>query len=525
MPARSVIRHGIEMSQTLFPFREGAGGGSVADTTIRIRTDAPIGTISPRLYGHFAEHLGRCCYDGLWVGTSDSAVSHDAGFRTDVLDALRALPVPLLRWPGGCYADHYHWRDGIGPPEARPRRLGMSCGLTVEDDNTLGTHEFLRLCALIGAEPYLAGNVGTGTPQELCDWLEYCNSPLDTTLTRERAANGAGEPFGVRLWGVGNENWGCGGNYDAATYAREYRRYATMLRHVDPSAELVACGLEDEWNSTFFETLGNRLDLVDHLSIHDYWSAGGPERGFTGDDYYTLLAQADATEAFVQRTAAIIARATGGQRRIGIALDEWGVWHPEARRNGWGAIPGRRPITYEQAGTLRDALAAAIALEGFHRQCTVLSMANLAQIVNVLHAPVMTEPGGGRMWVTPTYHVLHLHAPHIGATALRVVVDGGATIPGGAAAVSGTASTDGTGIAITLINRHLTEGATIALSGIGNAAFAEGHLLTAANPREQNSPDDPDHVAPVPFPVSGNSSDGWRVELPPHALATVRYTA
>ena len=158
------------------PSRFGRGqGGRLLTTTMHIHTDAPIGTISPRLYGHFAEHLGRCCYDGLWVGT-DARIPQTEGFRTDVLDALRALPVPMLRWPGGCYADHYHWRDGIGPPEERPRRLGMSCGLTVEDDNSLGTHEFLRLCALLGAEPYLAGNVGTGTPQELCDWLEYCNS-------------------------------------------------------------------------------------------------------------------------------------------------------------------------------------------------------------------------------------------------------------------------------------------------------------------------------------------------------------
>jgi len=495
----------------------------LTDTTIHIHTDAPIGTISPRLYGHFAEHLGRCCYDGLWVGTDATGIPHDAGFRADVLDALRALPVPLLRWPGGCYADHYHWRDGIGPPERRPRRLGMSCGLTVEDDNSLGTHEFLRLCALIGAEPYLAGNVGTGTPQELCDWQEYCNSPLDTTLTRERAANGSPAPFGVRLWGVGNENWGCGGNYDAATYAREYRRYATMLRHVDPVAELVACGLEDEWNIALLETLGNRLDLVDHLSIHDYWSAGGPEVAFNEEQYYTLLAQADATEAFVQRTAEIIARTTGGQRRIGIALDEWGVWHPEARRNGWGDIPGRRPITYEQAGTLRDALAAAIALEGFHRQCTVLSMANLAQIVNVLHAPLMTGSGGGRMWVTPTYHVLRLHAPHIGATALRVDASGGVIVPGGTPAVSGTASTNGDGMAVTIINRHFTEAAAITLRGTAGAAIAQGQLLTAADPREQNSPSDPHRVAPIPLDVSGNTRDGWYVALPPHSLATVQF--
>ena len=172
------------------------------DTVLTVRRDAPIGTISPRLYGHFAEHLGRCCYDGLWNGSS---------FRHEVVAALRNLPVPLLRWPGGCYADHYHWRDGVGPTEQRPRRLGMSCGLQVEDDNSLGTHDFLELCRRVGAAAYLAGNVGSGTPQELADWLEYCNSESDTQLTRERRSNGRARPFGVRLWGVGNENWGTAG--------------------------------------------------------------------------------------------------------------------------------------------------------------------------------------------------------------------------------------------------------------------------------------------------------------------------
>src|SRR5690606_998972 len=216
------------------------------ETTLKLDTTSPIGTISPRLYGQFAEHLGRCCYNGLWVG-QNANVPHDNGIRLDVLKALQQMPVPLLRWPGGCYADHYHWRDGIGPADQRPRRLGMSCGLTVADDNSFGTHEFLRLCELLGAEPYLAGNVGTGTPQELCDWLEYCNATLDTSLTRERRANGAAEPFNVRLWGIGNENWGCGGNFDVVTYAHEYRRYATMMRHVDPTAEFVICGHDEEW--------------------------------------------------------------------------------------------------------------------------------------------------------------------------------------------------------------------------------------------------------------------------------------
>ncbi|MFO7170108.1 MAG: alpha-L-arabinofuranosidase C-terminal domain-containing protein, partial [Chloroflexota bacterium] len=361
------------------------------DVTMIVRGDAPIGTIAPRLYGHFAEHLGRCCYDGLWVGTERRDIPQRNGFRLDVLEALRALPVPLLRWPGGCYADHYHWRDGIGPADERPRRLGMSCGLQVLDDNSLGTHEFLWFCAQLGAEPYLAGNVGSGTPQELCDWVEYCNSAVPTTLARMRAANGHPEPFGVRLWGVGNENWGCGGNYDAPTYAREYVRYATMLRHVDPSAELVICGHTDEWNAELLATVGRHINLIDHLSIHHYWTHGGPETEFSEQEYYALLAEAASTEAFVERTAAIIADATGGQHRIGIALDEWGVWHPEARLWGPGDVPRREPLTYEQAGTLRDALAAAVALEGFHRQCQQLTLANLAQVVNVLHAPVMTD--------------------------------------------------------------------------------------------------------------------------------------
>ncbi|CAA9530903.1 MAG: GH51 [uncultured Thermomicrobiales bacterium] len=488
--------------------------------TLIVRPDAPIGTISPRLYGHFAEHLGRCCYDGVWVGP-DSPIPNTDGFRDDVLDALRAMPTPLLRWPGGCYADHYHWRDGIGPPADRPRRLGMSCGLQVPDDNGLGTHEFLRLCALLGAEPYLAGNVGSGTPQELCDWLEYCNAAVDTTLARERAANGSAAAFGVRLWGVGNENWGCGGNYDAATYAREYRRYATMLRHVDPRAELVVCGHEDAWNAELLDTLGARLDLVDHLSIHDYWNLGGPETGFGEDQYHALLAEARATEAFVVRTAALIADATGGKRQIGIALDEWGVWHPEARPWGPDDVVCRDPVTYEQANTLRDALAAALAFEGFHRQCGVLSMANIAQVVNVLQAPVMTD--GDQIWLTPTYHAFRLHAPHHGATALPVEPDGGATLPDGTPAVTGTASRSADGFAVSLVNQARHDGAEVAIVCDGAPSGVSARVLAANDPAAQNSIERPDAVIPAPLAVASDGPGRWRVEVPPHSLATVEF--
>ncbi|HEY3229559.1 MAG TPA: alpha-L-arabinofuranosidase C-terminal domain-containing protein, partial [Roseiflexaceae bacterium] len=486
------------------------------DTTLTIHADTPIGTISSRLYGHFAEHLGRCCYDGLWVGADSIGIPQQHGFRTDVLEALRALPVPMLRWPGGCYADHYHWRDGIGPKAERPVRLGMSCGLQVEDDNSLGTDEFLRFCAAIGAEPYLAGNVGSGTPQELCDWLEYCNTAVATTLGRLRAANGAPQPYGVKLWGVGNENWGCGGNYEAATYAHEYVRYATMLRHVDPTAELVACGFDDDWNAELLRTVAKHPGLVDHLSIHQYWIHGGPETEFSMADYYALLIEADETEQFVQRTAAIIQDTTGGKQRIGIALDEWGVWHPEARDWGPGDVSRRKPTTYEQASTLRDALAAAIALEGFHRQCHVLTLANLAQVVNVLQAPVMTD--GARMCLTPTYHALRLHAPHLGATALPVDVAHGSSLPDGTSAVTATASRTGDGVAITLINRHFDQPASVRLVCAGAPERANGQVLAADSPRDGNSADAPDRVAPAALAVPRDGSDAWRVELPPHAL-------
>ncbi|MBX3066199.1 MAG: alpha-N-arabinofuranosidase [Anaerolineae bacterium] len=498
------------------------------ETTLTLRADAPIGTISPRLYGHFAEHLGRCCYDGLWVGLEQKDIPHYEGFRADVVEALKLLPVPLLRWPGGCYADHYHWRDGIGAPAQRPIRLGMSCGLQVEDSNALGTHEFLALCRMLGAEPYLAGNVGSGTVQEMCDWLEYCNSTVASSLARERAANGSPAAFGVKLWGVGNENWGCGGHFDAYSYAIEYRRYATMLQHVDPTAELVACGHDDDWNKAFIQANQRHLWLMNHFSIHRYWINGGPETGFSEQQYYELLTEAHETEDFVVRTAGYLHEAQAGsneqrnKRKIGIALDEWGVWHPEAREWGPDGELHRDPNTYEQANTLRDALAAAVALEGFHRQCDVLTLANLAQIVNVLQSVLMTD--GGQMWLTPTYYALQLHLPHLGATAIPVEVTHGTAQPHSGSqqisAVTATASLKDKATALTLINRHYDQAASVTLNAPASSVKI-AQLLAADDPRAQNSAAQPDRVKPVALPVHADGTGRWRIELPAHSMATV----
>jgi alpha-N-arabinofuranosidase len=492
--------------------------------------DQPIGIISPRLYGHFAEHLGRCCYGGLWLGP-DAGAAQTEGFRSDVLAALRELGVTMIRWPGGCYADHYHWRNGIGAPAMRPTTLGMSCGEQVPDDNSLGTHEFLRLCEILGAEPYLAGNLGTGSVQELCDWIEYVNASVTTTLTRERAANGRQTPWDVRLWGIGNESWGCGGRFDPVAYAHEYRRHAAMVRHVDPGAELVAVGMEDDglpemgmdpaWNAKFLEALGPDIDLVDHLSVHRYWVHGGPEETFDESDYYALLDEADGTERLIERTSRLLAGAAKPGHPISVALDEWGVWHPEARDWGPGDVARRQPATFEQANTLRDALAAGAAFEGFHRQCRVLSMANVAQIVNVLQSVLVTE---GPVCVrTPTYHAFALHKPHIGSEALRVEVEPSGHESAGQPAMSATASTRDDGVAVTLINRDYRRPvvANISVAGIVSSSW----VLSADSPHAANSPTDPERVAPRILAVESQGSRSHRTTLPPHSLATVQFAA
>jgi alpha-N-arabinofuranosidase len=400
----------------------------------------------------------------------------------------------------------------------------MSCGLQVEDDNSLGTHEFIELCRLLGAEPYLAGNVGSGTVQELCDWLEYCNSTVSTKLVRERAANGSPQPFNVKLWGVGNENWGCGGSFEAEAYAVEYRRYATMLRHVDPTAELVICGHDDEWNQRVIQANRRHMGLIDHYSIHRYWIHGGAELDFTEQEYYGLLAEAEDTENFVTRTAGYLRDALGDStHRVGIALDEWGVWHPEAREWGpQGAELHRSPTTYEQAGTQRDAIAVAVALEGFHHQCHVLTLANLAQIVNVLHAPVMTD--GAAMWLTPTYYALQLHKPHLGATALPVDVTHGAALPGGESnSVSATASVSGNTTTVTVTNRHYSEAATVTLAVPQTTASGFASVLASDSPRAVNSASQPDAVKLAPLSVVSLGAGNWQVSLPPHSMATIQF--
>lgn len=394
----------------------------MASVRLTLHAGTPGPVIDPHIFGHFAEHLGRCIYDGLWVGEK-SPVPNTRGWRNDLVAALKQIRVPNLRWPGGCFADDYHWREGIGPREKRPRRINAHWGGVIES-NAVGTHEFLDLCEQIGCEPYLAGNVGSGSPRELREWVEYCNAAAGT-LADERAANGRAAPWKVRLWGVGNETWGCGGNMTAEYYAGEYRRFATYVRDF-PNAPVyrVASGARNDdyhWTEVMMrEAFKGPLGgpMLQGLSVHYYtipgpeaWPPRHPATGFDLTGWKDVMALGWKMEELVRGHRAVMDR-YDPTAKTALVVDEWGSWYaPE---------PGTNPGFLYQQQTVRDAVLAALNLNIFINHCERVRIANLAQTVNVLQAVALTEEGGGRLVLTPTWHVFALYAAHQGAKRLRV---------------------------------------------------------------------------------------------------------
>ena len=394
---------------------------------IWIDVEEVIGEINKNIYGHFLEHVGRCVYDGTWVGEK-SAIPNDGGIRRDAIETLRRLRAPVVRWPGGCFADTYHWRDGVGPRAQRPKRWNL--WWESYEPNAFGTDEFIQYCRAVGADPYLSINVGTGSVPEALDWLEYCNSDKDTDNARLRAAHGHAKPHGVRYWGVGNENWGCGGVYDPKDYAREYLRYAMYLkRWFWPSKGLSAVPIEliavghtgPDWNQIFLEQVRNSLPLLDHLSIHRYFrlqdgqslnmpGGGLPEWSatqFSDDQYYLLVGRIRQLEQDIQEALNLIDYYVAGRKKIGLIVDEWGTWHPEATFESG----------FYQQNTLRDAIMAASVFNLFNSRCRNIVMANIAQAFNILQAVGLTRDS--QMILTPTFHVHEMYLPHQGAKLVR----------------------------------------------------------------------------------------------------------
>ena len=368
--------------------------------------DQPV--IPAEIYGQFSEHLGKCIYEGIWVG-KDSSIPNVDGYRTDVLDAFRALKVPVLRWPGGCFGDEYHWMDGIGPQENRKKLVNNNWGSTVED-NSFGTHEFLNLCEMLGTEPYISGNVGSGTVEEMAKWVEYMTAEAGS-MAELRAQNGREKPWKVKYLGVGNETWGCGGDMTADYYPDVYKRYALYARNYNGNQVFkVACGASDydyNWTKVMMQKAAGKMD---GLSLHYYTCKGwtgskGSATQFTSEEYYNVLAKTVEIEQVLKNHFAIM-DAYDPEKKVALLLDEWGTW--------FDVEPGTNPGWLFQQNTMRDAMVAALNLNIFQKYTDRLKMANIAQIINVLQAMILTD--GEKMVLTPTYHVFRMYNVHQNAT-------------------------------------------------------------------------------------------------------------
>ena len=471
------------------------------------------GAIRPELHGHFAEHLGSCIYGGLWVGRN-SKIPNVNGHRKQAIDYLKGL-VPVLRWPGGCFADDYHWRDGIGPAAKRPKGVNITWGMYTED-NSFGTHEFIDLCRLLGAEPYLAGNVGSGTPDELRNWMEYCNYPKGSSLSDERAANGSPEAFNVKYWGVGNENWGCGGNMNGDEYATIYRRFATYLRPFGGTPPfLIACGPNGNdkvWTEKFWRNMkGGRPS---GFAMH-FYSNGRRNTAthFTVDNMREQLASFPNIEtAIIEQRALLDTMAPPNARLgpVGLLLDEWGVWDQmdPAEEKKYGRL-------FQQI-TMRSAVAAALGLNVIHRQAGKLVMTNIAQMVNVLHALLLTDED--KCVRTTTYYVYEFTKPHLGQTSVETETG---VAPGGME-LSVSASRKEKDLTITLVNPKpdASLNVTCSLAG-GSATGATGRILQDNDLNAANTFTDPNRVVPKTLKVAAQGGT-VTAEMPPLSVATIQ---
>jgi alpha-N-arabinofuranosidase len=477
--------------------------------------------ISRHIYGHFSEHLGRCVYGGLWVGNDPEAaavISNARGIRNDVVAALRYIKIPNLRWPGGCFADEYHWKDGIGPRQDRPKMINTHWGGVVED-NSFGTHEFLDLCGQLGCEPYICGNVGSGTVQELSQWVEYCNFGGMSPMADLRNKNGRADPWKVRYWGIGNENWGCGGNMTPEFYADNYRRYATYVRNYDGTRLYkIACGsngTDFNWTRTLMEKAAGYMD---GLSFHYYtvpgdWGKKGSATEFSEAEWYITMRKAVFMDELLHKHGAIMDE-FDPKRRVGLVVDEWGTW--------FDVEPGTNPGFLYQQNSLRDALVTGLHFNIFNNYAERVHMANIAQTINVLQSVILTE--GTKMILTPTYHVFDLYKAHQDGVKLPVYVE--SEMSGGLPSVSASASEDGEGrihVSLTNVDLKKEQEVKLELRGLvlSPSIEAKGRVVTSENMADHNTFDKPDVVAARDFSGLSISGGSLAVTLPPMSVATV----
>lgn len=509
-----------------------AAQGAAPDVSIAVSVDASRtgATIDRNLFGQFAEHLGKGIYEGVWVGP-DSPIPNTRGIRNDVVAALRDLKVPNVRWPGGCFADEYHWRKGIGPREARPATLNPNWGGVVEP-NSFGTHEFLDFVGQIGSEAYLSVNVGSGTPAEAADWLEYLTAAQPTALANERAANGHPAPYGIAILGIGNESWDCGGNMSAEYYLSQLRVYSRFVRNFNPAQQTekrmlkvaVGPGGQEprfaEWTETIMKSWKGRQwswDHLDALSLHNYTVVRFPPAyksvGFDEQAYAEILQATLGMDALISEHAAIMDKYDPGQE-VALAVDEWGSWY--------APLPGTNPGFLAQQNSVRDALIAALNLNIFARHADRVRMANIAQMINVLQAMILTD--GPKMIRTPTYHVFKMYVPFQQARFVPVAFDPGRYVHDGVTLprLDVLAAKDAAGtlwLALTNVDPHRPAEVATALSGITPRSF-DGETLTSPAIDSVNTFDAPDTVTPKPARAK---LEGQRlsVTLPPKSVTVI----
>jgi alpha-N-arabinofuranosidase len=474
-------------------------------------------TISRHIYGQFAEHLGRLIYDGIWTRRDSTQPWR---MREDVVQALKRIQVPNIRWPGGCFTDTYHWRDGVGPREQRPSIVNTNWG-GVTEDNGVGTHEFMALVKELGADPYVVGNIGSGTVQEMHDWWEYLNHPGNSPMANLRRKNGQDAPFNVRLWGMGNEAWGCGGNMRPEYYADELKRYATYLPPFgDVSPFRIAVGPSDDdynWMEVVMRDAGRMIDGIDlhHYTLAGTWAKKGSATQFTEAEWMRSMHNAVAVEEMIRRHSAIMDK-YDPKKRVALIVGEWGTWHdPE---------PGSNPGFLVQQNTMRDALVAAASLDIFNRHADRVRGANIAQMVNVLQAMILTQ--GSKMLLTPTYHVFEMYTVHHDAVLLPIAVSGAEwyrlgtdSVP----AVSASASRDKGGVVhVTMSNLDPKDARTVALDVRGaRVSGVTGRILTAPAMNGYNTFEQPDAVKPAPFTGARLSGGQLTVTLPAHSVVVL----
>lgn len=470
------------------------------------------------IYGHFAEHLGRCIYGGIWVG-EDSPIPNTRGIRADIVQALRAAQIPVLRWPGGCFADEYHWMDGIGPKAQRPTMINTHWG-GVTENNHFGTHEFLDLCEQLGCEPYICGNVGSGSVREMQQWVEYITFDGVSPMADLRRANGRQEPWRVRYWGVGNENWGCGGRMRPEYYADLYRRYQTYLRNLGGNILFkIACGASSRdyhWTEVLMREAAS---MMDGLSLHYYTRLGrAPERGsaieFGEAEWFGILRRAREIDEIITRHATIM-DAYDPAKRVSLIVDEWGTWYE--------VEPGTNPHFLYQQNSLRDALVAGLTLNIFHQHCDRVRMANLAQTVNVLQAMILTQEE--KMLLTPTYHVFEMYKVHQDATLLPSNLTCGEYTFGDEAipALSVSASRNQRGVIhVSLCNLDPHRAAEVSATVRGaTLSSISGRVLTAEAMNAHNTFAEPQRVKPAPFAGATLREGGFTAMLPAKSVVVL----